>query len=135
MSVTLPAGLESVFSVGHPMHSRIFWDKLVGQYYDMGVDLYLEVDDLPRFGLAAREASPVVAVHPAGWDVDTITKYGKRCLRYCRTIGNQSYMIEQSSSCADVFSAYRWSNDVGLVSITSSSSAAECARRVEAIYW
>lgn len=134
MSVTLPVGLEYVFSVGHPLHSRIFWDKLVGEYYDMGVDMYLAVDELPRFGLSERVASPVVAVHPAGWEVDTVTKYGKRCLRYSKDIDGRWFTIEQSASSADVFSAFRWSDQVGLVSITS-GSAAVCAARCDAFVY
>ena len=44
-------GLERVFSKGHQYHDRIFYDRKEGKYYDQATDLYLEDDELAKFGL------------------------------------------------------------------------------------
>lgn len=44
-------GLEQVFSEGHEFHSRIFYDRHAGQYYDRGTDLYLTLEEAQAFGI------------------------------------------------------------------------------------
>lgn len=45
-------GLERVFSPGHELHDRIFYDVKAGEYYDRGSDLYLTLDEARAFGVA-----------------------------------------------------------------------------------
>lgn len=45
-------GLERVFSKGHELHDRIFYDVREGQYYDRGSDLYLTLAEAQAFGIA-----------------------------------------------------------------------------------
>jgi hypothetical protein len=44
-------GLETVFSVGHQYHGRIFYDAKEGSYYDLYVDLYITLEQAKQFGL------------------------------------------------------------------------------------
>lgn len=44
-------GLEFVFSENHQLRDRIFYDFREGKYYDRSSDIFLENDDLKRFGL------------------------------------------------------------------------------------
>jgi len=44
-------GLETVFSVGHQYHDRIYWDNREGKYYDRYSDVYLEYHQLKAYGL------------------------------------------------------------------------------------
>lgn len=47
-----PAGLEPVFSPGHPYHTRLYYDPKEGSYYDRATDLYLTLTDATQaFGL------------------------------------------------------------------------------------
>lgn len=43
--------LERVFSAGNQWHDRIFYDAGEGKYYDRYSDIYLELDELHKFGL------------------------------------------------------------------------------------
>ena len=44
-------GLETVFSVGHQYHDRIYYDAAEGKYYDRYSDIYLELNQLAAYGL------------------------------------------------------------------------------------
>ena len=45
-------GLERVFSPGHRYYNVLFYDKKEGKYYDLSIDMYLELSDLPRYGIS-----------------------------------------------------------------------------------
>ena len=44
-------GLERVFSPGNQFFDRVFYDPKEGKYYDRYSDIYLEPDELKKFGL------------------------------------------------------------------------------------
>lgn len=48
---TPPAGLETVFSVGHQYHDRVLYDTREGSYYDRYSDVYLTLEQAHSFGL------------------------------------------------------------------------------------
>lgn len=43
--------LERVFSPGHELHSRIFYDLVEGKYYDKATDLFLTLDEAKAYGV------------------------------------------------------------------------------------
>ena len=47
-------GLERVFSPGHRYYNVLFYDKKEGKYYDLSIDMYLELSDLPRYGISIQ---------------------------------------------------------------------------------
>ena len=49
---TPPFPLETVFSPGHQYHTRVFYDRVEGQYYDRSTDLYLSLDEARAMGIA-----------------------------------------------------------------------------------
>ena len=44
-------GLETVFSPSHKNYAVLFYDRIEGQYYDREQDMYLELEDLPFYGM------------------------------------------------------------------------------------
>ena len=46
--------LEIVFSKGHRLYDRIFYDHLEGKYYDKHTDLFLSEVELDKYGLGIK---------------------------------------------------------------------------------
>lgn len=45
--------LEIIFSEGHHLYDKIFYDSQWGQYYNRETDLFLTENELDAFGLGA----------------------------------------------------------------------------------
>lgn len=43
--------LETVFSEGHELHNRIYYDNREGSYYDRYSDIFITLDEARAFGI------------------------------------------------------------------------------------
>lgn len=59
-------GLERIFPKGHEHRNRIFYDAKEGKYYDLSQDVYLEHDEMAKFGKHWESMAGGVKSKPSG---------------------------------------------------------------------